>query len=277
MLQEKCCKSVNKIYELLRTESIIIYGVGFVADFFYRLVNQKGLAANVIGFMVSEGSIESFKGLPVFKVKDQCIDKAITICIAVHESSLDDIKSNLEKNEFRKYVCIYPYLINMWLGEPKKQNESILVKDIWNRKDDQYAVAARYLVIGQYFSKNTLGYEIYKKMSVLPQDEKTKEKRLKTFLDLIQNCESNGFDFRRTIKIFDDYKVIDGNHRLAVAIYFGVEHINCDVYSSQNRWDLEFLPKEKKLNRETVEKIGFTEYERDLLEQTIIAITEKML
>ena len=277
MLLKKHIRKAQDIYDIACDEPILVYGAGFVADFFYKLLVQKGLERNLLGFIVSKNGGGVLNGLPIYAVNDTTVEKHVVVCVAVHESSLAEIIQSLESNGFGQYVYVYPNLIEMWLGEPLKKKERVSVRDIWNSKDDKYVIAARYLVIEQYHGENSIGYDLYKKMSVLPKNSKTVEKRLDKYLEMISDCECHGYDFEKTIKIFDDYKIIDGNHRFTAAIYFGHEYVDCDIYAASNKKGLELLPSEKRLNHDNVMQLGLTEYEIGILEQTISKINNEVI
>ena len=101
---------------------------------------------------------------------------------------------------------------------------------IWNAVRDDYSMAIRYLAIDNYYARNTNGYELYKRFFSLFNNEKTSERRLEQFIGLIKSWEQNGYDTIKCSSIFEDFKIFDGAHRIAVAGYFNQGFVMCDIY-----------------------------------------------
>lgn len=218
------------LINILSTHKIAIYGAGYVATRFYESLKEHGLDGNVFSFVTTTDSALNIDGLPVRAINQLEADERMIICVAVHESIKDDIIANLTERGFNKYIWIYPFLYEMLLGTPAYSNVKVPIFKIWNAVRDDYSIAIRYLAIDHYYGKNSNGYEIYKKFLSLFINAKTAERRLERFISLIKSWEQNGYDAGRCSSIFEDYKILDGMHRIAVASYFNQAFVMCNIY-----------------------------------------------
>ena len=128
------------------------------------------------------------------------------------------------------YVWIYPYLYELLLGEPIKTDVKIKVDDIIRTCGDDYRIAIRCAAIDHYCGKNTNGFDWYMKSQALHCSMKTAEERLRRFCKLISDWQRLGYDESKRILINENYEIIDGNHRVALAWYYGQEEIKCEIF-----------------------------------------------
>ncbi|MDR1772924.1 MAG: hypothetical protein LBS02_20185 [Hungatella sp.] len=222
--------NTTELISVLRTCKIAIYGAGYVATRFYQSLKEHELGGNVFSFVTTTGSDLDIDGLSVVTIDRLEIDERMIVCVAVHESIKDDIIVGLMEKGFDRYIWIYPFLYSLMLGTPTHRNVKVPISQIWNAVRDDYSMAIRYLAIDNYYGRNSNGYEIYKKFLSLFINEKTAEKRLNQFIRLIKGWEQNGYDTSKCSSIFEDYKILDGMHRIAVASYFNQEYIMCNIY-----------------------------------------------
>ncbi len=222
--------NIPQLVEVLRTYKIAIYGAGYVAVRFYQCLKEHQLNGNVFSFITTTGNGLETDGLSVVAIDQLEIDERMIICVAVHESIKDDIIDNLIKRGFDRYIWIYPFLYSLMLGTPTYSNIKVPISKIWNKVRDDYNIAVRYLAIDNYYERNSNGYEIYKRYLSLFNNEKTSEERLNQFIRLIKNWEEIGYDTSKCSSIFENYKIFDGVHRIAIASYFNQEFIMCNIY-----------------------------------------------
>lgn len=266
--------NVEELQKALITNKVVIYGANYVAIRFYRALKEQHLDKNVSCFVITSGEVQVVEGLAVQSIDKLEENSETLICIAVHEALKDEIIETLKEKGFHKYIWIYPFLYEMMLGEPIARNKRILLKNIWNINKDDYRMAARYLAIDQYFEKNNYGYQVYKKCMNLFNNEKTSEKRLQRFIKLIQNWENIGYDERQSVSLMEDYRYIDGAHRIALASYFKQEYIMCDIYpSSKSLSDVHGAG--AVLSKEIAVELGVDEETIAILEETNIRIEEQ--
>jgi hypothetical protein len=222
--------NTTELISILRSYKIAIYGAGYVATRFYQSLKEHELDGNVFSFVTTTGSEFDIDGKSVVAIEQLEVDERMIVCVAVHESIKDDIIVGLMEKGIDRYVWIYPFLYSLMLGTPMYRNVNVPISQIWNAVRDDYSIAIRYLVIDNYYGRNLNGYEIYIKFLSLFINEKTADKRLNQFIRLIKGWEQNGYDTSKCSSIFEDYKILDGMHRIAVASYFNQEFIMCNIY-----------------------------------------------
>lgn len=225
---------INNLAELqsnLESKKIVIYGAGYVADRFYQALKEHKLDTNVVCFVTSTSCANRKSEIPTIEIKQLEKDANILVCIAVHESIKDEIIKTLVARDFHNYIWIYPFLYELMLGAPLQKGVKVPLERIWNVCRENYAMAVRYLAIDHYYGKNENGYEIYIRAMSLFSDEDSSKKRLNQFIELIKNWEQNGYDIKQCASIFEDYRVFDGAHRIAVASYFNQGYVMCDIYA----------------------------------------------
>ncbi len=110
------------------------------------------------------------------------------------------------------------------------------VGDLFNRMD----IVVRYLAIECYFKKNDFGFDLYRKMQAERIGNGYEIVAEKKFKDLITSYEQNGYDRSSEIVLDCNLMLVDGSHRLALALYYGIETISCKIRSSASniRYDI---------------------------------------
>ena len=110
------------ILEQLNGKKIIIYGTGHVARKFYRALLNHGFQKQISYFVrssdVSDG--ELFEGVEVCCFEDVDFGENTIICLAVHESILDEIEKIVRKKT-GQYIWIYPFLYRLMSGNQNRK------------------------------------------------------------------------------------------------------------------------------------------------------------
>lgn len=83
----------------------------------------------------------------------------------------------------------------------------------------RYDTIVRYLAVEQFFEKNECGFELYRKMQAARGAPNGFEER---FRHLIERVHRHGYDWRNALDVTRDGYLLNGSHRLALALY-------CDV------------------------------------------------
>ena len=253
-----------EISDVLRRNRIAIYGTGFVAKKFYELL-KKGLYKNIECFLVTQKKdSKSIDGIQVKSICDFRNEKSLLVCIAVNEAVKTEIEDILNKYDIVNYIWVSPYLTELNLGKPIKRGIKISVNKIVRQCTD-YRLAVRYLAVENFFEKNDFGYYIYKKAQELHCEKGTAEKRLRSFCNLIQNWETYGYSSHSRILIDENYGLLDGAHRIAVARYYGMDEIICDIFKSSAHY-FEWCGSDVLLTKTKIQEAGFTTEEQRAIE-----------
>lgn len=225
--------SVNELVEILRRDRFWIYGTGFVANIFWQSLIPYDICRNVKGFIVSKKNRDFFSGLNVRGIDEDLNIGNDRVCIAVHESNKNEVVEKLESKGINNYIFIYSYLWDLKLGIPRKRNMEVKVSELIKSNLSDYKLIVRHLVLEQYFGKNDVGYDLYRKAFENYVDRATAQKRLNRFIEFISLWQSKNYITGENIKVNNNKQIIDGNHRIILANYFCLRTINCDIYDTE--------------------------------------------
>lgn len=90
--------------------------------------------------------------------------------------------------------------------------------DYFNRMD----IIVRYLAIEEYFYKNDIGFSLYTKMQ---KYRGCTGNYKESFIDLIESISRKGFDIYSQIPVDLKFSLLNGSHRLALALYFNIPEV----------------------------------------------------
>lgn len=260
--------TIKEIEELLKSKEIIIYGTGHIGKKFLLALKKLGLYDNIFCFAKTDDveAGETIENIPVYKISQITMKDNSLVCLAVHDSICQELILEVEKTGIEEYVWIYPYLYELLLGAPSKENVRLNVNDLRESSKSDYRMAIRFLAIEEYLKKNTCGFDMYINAFLLQCDEKTAKKRLEKFCNLIESWISSGYDSSYKIQVSQNLEIIDGNHRAALAMYFDEKDILCDMFELP--FPIVTLHGEgAMLTRDILLKSGFSWEEMNLLEE----------
>lgn len=111
----------------------------------------------------------------------------------------------------------------------------------YNRLD----IIVRYLAIENYYNKNIIGFNLYDKMQAARMGQGWAQSSSSIFKELIRSYEESGYNEDSKLLLDKNLKIIDGSHRMALALYHGIEtykaivqDISTDTYYG-NEWFIE--------------------------------------
>lgn len=217
-------------YDIVVKNNFIIYGTGSVSNRFSMALQKKYSLDNLIGYTRTNVDVsETFRGKPVKNI--ECYDKKIAVLIAVHISIYKEIERYLDKLGYKNHIWVYPELFNLCYGFPIKTNAIYQTKDIVKCLYPIYTCAIYYMVIEQYFGMNKIGYGLYYKLMKSFCSEQVARERLKQYIERISDADSNGLSQSYAIFLTRDRSIIlDGAHRLVLALYFGIPNVLVDLF-----------------------------------------------
>lgn len=259
--------NVKELLERLSEEDIVIYGTGHVAHKFYKALKLHNMEQRVVSFVVSSSvkDEENIEGVAVRTVEWLEKNQGVTVCAAVHEALKTEIIDNIRSRGIDNYIWIYPYLYELLLGNPIKTGQKVDVIDIVNTCKEDYRIAIRHMAIEQYLGKNSIGFGMYVRAQALHSCNQTARERLTEFCKLIDKWQTYGYDEHRPVFINSDYEIIDGTHRVALAVYYHMKQVTCDIFP--NHISVSKLHgKEAMLTKEELLKGGFRPDEIELLD-----------
>lgn len=222
--------------ELLKeNKELYIYGAGKIGKRIFNLINLCGKQQNVKGFIVSNivGNPESIQGLPVFQL-DEVSDKCSTILLAVADTYQEEILELLKQKNFEKVVVAYKF---HFLDEDNIKSETPNVIMIDTRElciqqfgsEPRLDIIVRLLAIEEYYNENDYGFAYYNKMQNLRVRKGYSLHAKKRFEKLIKSVESQGYDVSSEIIVDRNLHLLDGSHRIALAIYHKIPYVKIRI------------------------------------------------
>lgn len=121
---------------------------------------------------------------------------------------------------------------------------------------ERWDTVVRYLAIENYFGKNDYGFKLYRKMQGLRGGSEYPDIAEKKFRKLIASFEEQGYNNNSEIVCDKNLKLLDGSHRLALALYFGIPTLS--VHMKEESHQVEYSEK-------WFIGVGFTQEERELI------------
>ena len=100
-----------------------------------------------------------------------------------------------------------------------QHTEKLLSYQFKNGKFNRYDIVVRYLAAEDHLGKNNYGFKLYRKM----QEKRgyvVVEEAVERYKKLIDDIDKNGFDPHSQLPVGKNQELIDGAHRLALALYF---------------------------------------------------------
>lgn len=245
----------------LEGKEIVIYGAGHVGRKFFRMLEEQGSGGRVKCFAVTrrpeQGTV--LEGIPLKCIYDIPVQDNTLICLAVHETLREELESIVREITDR-YVWIYPWLYSLMFGEPEQTDVEINISEILKTCRGDERLAVRLAAIEQYEGKNRFGYEFYKRAQMMHCAEHTAGQRLQQFKELMADWKKNGYRKEHPLSLNRTYEVIDGNHRLALAVYYRQVSILCNIYPTEIPLT-EIHGKEPVMPKDVLVQHGFTEEE----------------
>lgn len=225
-------------YLLEKKQDIYIYGAGTIGRKILDLVQKAGKFDKLKGILVSDISTQDadyLGGIPIIQINN-IEDKEIAIFVSVSDIYQNEIMEHLQNLGFVNVVCAYKY---SFLDEKETLQEmpdsvlidlrELLVQQYKDYKFNRFDIIVRLLAVEDHYKKNDYGFELYEKMQNVRIRDGYALTATKRFKDLINSVEKYGYDTDSEIIVDRNLKLIDGSHRIALAIYHKVEKIRIRI------------------------------------------------
>lgn len=264
----------NEWQELLETnQTIYIYGAGKIGKKILGLIKKNNQLDKVKGFLVSDkaGNPDYIENISVFQI-DELTNKDGLILLSVTDIYQEEILSLLSAYGYDNVVCAYKFSyldIDNDAGIDKIPDtieidtRELLIQQYINGKYNRMDIIVRLLAVENYYHMNEYGFELYEKMQETRVREGYSDASVKRFKALIESFEQKGYDKKSEIIVDSNLRVIDGAHRLALAIYYKVPDIKIRIDKSIRdiSYDIEwfqqyFLPEEYKILEEKLKAVS---------------------
>lgn len=240
-----------------KEEEIFIYGAGKYGKAIWKLLKDSGKEQNVSGFLVSDlhNNPTKIEGKQVYAIKS-LKNKNALILIAVSDQFQEEILIMLDKLQFYNVVNAYKYAFLEWDNVEIVDIEKFWKLQYVNERFSRYDIAVRLLAIEEYFGKNTFGMSLYKKM----QNERVHlgygEISEERFVRLIMSWEKTGYDPDSEIIVDQNMHLIDGAHRLALAIYYRLSFLKVRIVEKNETTEFGNIWFQKRFDEKEIQEIS---------------------
>ena len=92
----------------------------------------------------------------------------------------------------------------------------------------------RLLAIEDYYGLNDYGFDLYKKMQDARIGEGYAQRAVLDFEELIKSYDENGYNKESGIIIDSEFNLIDGSHRMALALFHHIPYITANLVKSKH-------------------------------------------
>lgn len=211
----------EELSESIRNERTAVFGAGYVAGMLGKALKIHGLEECPEFYLISQGETAEFRGKPVRLLRDTPADDRL-ILIAVHEANYRDADRILAEAGWTNRIWIYPYLHELLFG-PVLIRKQIGLKELLAAQDpEKYWIAVRMCGVEGH-------KDIYCRLMALHAGQNTAEQRYEKLQSLKRDMQERGYDAGFPILIDEQYRIIDGLHRIALCRYFGLETIPAEI------------------------------------------------
>lgn len=136
--------------------------------------------------------------------------------------------------EIKKYLIKGVSYLRRGISRLNSKHVVLSVAELFQQHNTEsgflrYDIIVRLLAIEQYYHKNDYGYEMYRKMQNKRLEQDVGKVYLERFCLLIQSYEEKGYDSKSEVELDKNLMLLDGSHRLAIAIYRGIPEISAIV------------------------------------------------
>ena len=222
--------------QIIKTQKFVIYGNGYIAKRLYRLIQRLGYERNVVNIVVTKAAASGIgvHGSPLHSIAE--VNRDALVLLAVHNTAALEMKRTLLALGFEHFIWIYPYLFEMEMGSPIKKCQPIETDALIKRYTRSCGLTIYYLTLKDYCNENIYNGQLYIKFSSSYITTDMAEKRWKRFQRRIEQSLKNGYQQDYSIKVNEDYHLIDGAHRLVFAKYFHADTVFADIYAGHGEF-----------------------------------------
>ena len=264
--------TTSKLHQLLENDPVYLFGTGFVSRMFCEALGDKRkyLTACLVSIRNPEKEQLFKQSWPEMTVlalsEDPVLEKNAPVLLAVHESLKEEVGEILEQNGFSNLFWIYPNVHDLVFDEIIE--ETLLpVADILNHQpENEFWIETRYLAIKDYFERKSEDRNLYEKGMRLFSNPDTVKARVHQVGVLAESMKAYGFLKEYPVLLDEQYRMIDGLHRLSLASYLGIKEIPCRIVRSSAQYEKIILDNVRE-TESVLKESGFSGADFELLEK----------
>ena len=274
--------TTEELIRAIEDRGCVLYGTGYVAGLFLRALAARGLENRVRCCLVTkkEPGADAFCGHPVYafaQAEMPAPEEAPILCICVHETVLSAIRAQAEARWPGPVVWAYPHIFPLFFGEGRYVEYMSPWRLALCQGAGDHWLAERYAALREHLEEPQAhrAGDLYVKLQSAFTKADTAKKRLERFYELEKSYGAKGgFDPACPLLVDEKGRVIDGLHRLALALYHEEALIPCRV-AAANRWYTVLFDERVRVNTKAMERLNLTQEEKALLTGTWRALRRR--
>ena len=226
--------------ELLEAnQTIYIYGAGKIGKKILKLIKQSDQLDKIKGFLVSDKgeNPDYIEDIPVFQI-DELVNKDGLILLSVTDIYQEEILSLLCAYGYDNVVCAYKFSFLVIDNDADIDRipdtividiRELLARQYIAGEFNRFDIIVRLLAAENYYQLNEYGFELYKKMQEARVRAGYSEISVNRYKALIRSFEQRGYDSRSEIIVDSNLGLINGAHRVALAIYYKIPNVKLRI------------------------------------------------
>ena len=283
---------LEALYAKIRLRGIILYGTGYLSGLWTRLLRRAGLEDCIRYYVVSGHPQEpEFENRPVYRYEESPVpdggmkgNDVPILGIAMHEAAFLTLGPETFRDYPGEWIFLAPWFILAAFGDPIAEESVPVRKLLAAQPDDQFWITIRYAVLCEHFSGETDNPHVRrfqeisreyvpehsaKELYLLVQNsfsgKKTAEQRLERFLDFAERGDLTEILLRETVVTDSDFRVIDGLHRIALAVFSDLECLPVRIMRKDPLYS-ELFTEKNQARPEIQRQLGFGEMDMKMLQ-----------
>ncbi len=258
--------SVQALMDKIGREGLILFGTGYAAGVWMKLLRRRGLADAVRYFTVTQARSAVFEGRPVYSLADAPFHSAgegerlPLLGAAVHEVLEPELAPVLSAAFPGECVFLHPYMFEAAFGAPVSEGRVSLGELLRAQDPEDHRITLRYAVLAH----PDRGEDLYVRAQSAFTGEATARRRLAHFRELARSPRRDGVLEREPVLADTAGRLIDGLHRAALARYLGKMELPCRTVRESDLYGELFGPAVR-VTTEAQKAAGFTEEDREFM------------
>ena len=274
----------------IEKRGLILFGTGYLAGVWLEILRAYGLEHALQYCLVSQCDPgASFEGHPVYSLKNapfpagRPAEQMPVLGLAVHEAVAEEVLPQLQARCPGECELLYPRMHELAFGPVLRQEHPAVSGLLSAQPEENFWISLRYAALCEHMAEREStdrtrrcseiraacagcsAAEMYLKSQALFSSRETAALRLERFFALADSGEKERILRENPILADEKQRIIDGLHRIALAVYLGQETLPCRIVHAGELYEKLFTEKNR-LTPAAQLRAGFSVQERKMLQ-----------
>lgn len=234
------------IGEVEKSAHIVIYGAGQIGRKVYGTLEKMNMQNKVVCFAVSDqqDAPDTINGIMVKSIDVAAREYGDALfLLSVSERFMYELEQRVIHEKIDYYFDGKKIYQKNCQSDQEQKHIDIDVNELFmqqyrNGRYNRMDIVVRYLAIENYHGINDYGFDLYCRMQARRMSEDYVNIAVNRFQELIVSWERDGYREGSEIECDRNLHLIDGSHRIAMGLYYGLEKLSCKIDSYED--DIEY-------------------------------------